>query len=393
MLAFARSQRHPNARSRHNADELAELLRQAERERALSRKMNDDKHRAASVTLRVVKVLKTTPDSVCIFFEHLGYRTRGFVPGQFLLLHGEHEGKPVQRAYSIFTAPDDELLGVCVRAVPGGALSTQLQEVEAGDSLRVSGPHGRFHLPETQDGAQATTTSEAAHVVLVAGGVGITPLLSIARQLAGEGRTFHLLYASRDYEHIVLREELEELVAHTQGASCSWVLDTPARHNPAAFSACVGPPDEALFEQELPVDSSALYMLCGPEGLMERARAWLRQEGVDDDRILQETFVDQSAGEHAVDDALRFSAQPLRFAQSGREVSVAPGQTLLDAGMAAGEAMPFSCTMGGCAACRVRLLEGQVHMQEPNCLTAQERDEGYCLACIARPLSPVTIDR
>lgn len=259
--------------------------------------------------------------------------------------------------------------------------------------MRVSGPHGRFHLPETQDGEQAATTLEAAHVVLVAGGVGITPLLSIARQLADEARTFHLFYASRDYEHIVLRKEIEALIANTPGASCSWVLDTPASQNEGSFSACIGPPDEALFEQELPVDRGALYLLCGPEGMMQRARTWLRDEGIDEGQILQETFVDQSAGEHVVDDALRFSAQPLRFAQSGREVVVESGQTLLDAGVAAGEAMPFSCTMGGCAACRVRLLEGQVHMQEPNCLTDQERDEGYCLACIARPLSPVTIDR
>ncbi len=60
-------------------------------------------------------------------------------------------------------------------------------------------------------------------------------------------------------------------------------------------------------------------------------------------------------------------------------------ETVLEAGLAAGIAMPFSCAMGGCAACKVLLLEGEVVMEEPNCLTAAERAEGYVLACVGRP--------
>jgi ferredoxin len=69
-----------------------------------------------------------------------------------------------------------------------------------------------------------------------------------------------------------------------------------------------------------------------------------------------------------------------------------PGQSLLDAGLAAGIAMPFSCAMGGCGACKVRLVEGQLEMDEPNCLTGPERAEGYVLTCVGHPMSRVVVE-
>ena len=74
-----------------------------------------------------------------------------------------------------------------------------------------------------------------------------------------------------------------------------------------------------------------------------------------------------------------------------REVYVAPEQTMLEAGLGAGVKMDYSCAMGGCAACKVKLCEGDIEMEEPNCLTAKERGQGYVLACISRVRGPTTI--
>jgi ferredoxin len=71
---------------------------------------------------------------------------------------------------------------------------------------------------------------------------------------------------------------------------------------------------------------------------------------------------------------------------------VDPGQTLLDAGLAAGLPMPYSCTVGSCGDCRVRLRGGDVAQNEPNCLTPQQRAAGYVLTCVGSPLSKVTLD-
>jgi ferredoxin len=73
-------------------------------------------------------------------------------------------------------------------------------------------------------------------------------------------------------------------------------------------------------------------------------------------------------------------------------VQVAAGQTILEAGLAAGIDMPFSCAMGGCGACRVRLKDGNVEMEEPNCLSRAEREQGYVLACVGRPHGAVNVE-
>lgn len=87
------------------------------------------------------------------------------------------------------------------------------------------------------------------------------------------------------------------------------------------------------------------------------------------------------------------TSQPLVVWLQGEPhpVEVPPGATLLEAGLAAGLPMPCSCTIGGCGACRVVLRMGEVHMEEPHCLTPQERAQGYVLACVSRPLSPVEV--
>lgn len=73
-------------------------------------------------------------------------------------------------------------------------------------------------------------------------------------------------------------------------------------------------------------------------------------------------------------------------------LTVQPGETLLAAGLAAGAAMPYSCTMGGCGTCKGWLKRGEVTMTEPNCLTDEERQAGYILCCVARPLSDVAVE-
>ena len=80
--------------------------------------------------------------------------------------------------------------------------------------------------------------------------------------------------------------------------------------------------------------------------------------------------------------------------RAGREhgVQVEAGQTILEAALAANVDAPFSCAMGGCGACRVHLDAGEVLMEEPNCLSRGEREQGYVLMCVGRPLGPCTIE-
>jgi ferredoxin len=82
----------------------------------------------------------------------------------------------------------------------------------------------------------------------------------------------------------------------------------------------------------------------------------------------------------------------VRSRGGAQRLVVEPGRTVLEAALGARVDMPFSCTVGGCGACRVKLVEGDVVMDEPNCLTPEERADGYVLACMSRPGGPCTLE-
>jgi ferredoxin len=121
---------------------------------------------------------------------------------------------------------------------------------------------------------------------------------------------------------------------------------------------------------------------------MAAVRDELAARGVPAARVHEERF---ATAEHKVRDraAQRLT---LRVAGAVREVVVPPDGTILDAGLAAGVAMPYSCAMGGCGACAVDLRAGEVDLDEPNCLSPEERAGGRILACVARPCGPCEVD-
>jgi ferredoxin len=113
--------------------------------------------------------------------------------------------------------------------------------------------------------------------------------------------------------------------------------------------------------------------------MMRSVCAALTAWGVAHDRIRTERFAYASAATTRIPD---HSAE-ITFAGSGRRITAQAGQTILQAGLDAGLALPSSCTMGGCGACKLQKTAGTVVMSEPNCLTDQEREAGYILACCA----------
>jgi ferredoxin len=122
--------------------------------------------------------------------------------------------------------------------------------------------------------------------------------------------------------------------------------------------------------------------------MMQSVLSALAGRGVPQERIRTERFAYASTNATQVP----AHAAEITFSSSGRRVTAKPGQTILQAGLEAGLDLPYSCTMGGCGACKVRKSSGTVVMSEPNCLTAREREDGYVLACCCYADTSVTID-
>jgi ring-1,2-phenylacetyl-CoA epoxidase subunit PaaE len=328
----------------------------------------------ATRKVRVASVRRETADAMTFVLEATDGAPLTWLPGQFFtLLVRTEDGATHRRAYSASApAAEDGRLPITVKRVDGGRVSSFLHErVGAGDTLEVLGPSGAFVVPS----APAPRT-----LVLVGGGSGITPLAAIlqATLAAPDGARVHLVHASRRAEDAIFAAALAALA---ERHSRRFTLHPAHGDTFDARTLPTLPPAEA---------EDALYFVCGPRPMMDAVRATLLERGVRAERIREEHF----ASPVRSDAAAASTVQPLLVRHASgpaRSLLVAPGATLLEAGLAARVPMPYSCAMGGCGACRVTLVSGTVTSDE-SFLTAEERARGDVLACCSRPTSPCTIE-
>ena len=340
--------------------------------------------------LRVREVRADTDDALVVSFDVPAELQQAFrfQPGQYLTLRHVEAGQDLRRSYSICAAPG-EPLRVGVRRVDGGAFSGWLHRaLKAGDSLEVMEPQGRF-------GATLARATPPRHVLCIAGGSGITPILSIVKTLLADaqGGRVTLLYGNRNAASTMFKEELEDLKnRHLTRLALHPVfsreqVDSPLnsgrldRDKVAAFLRLVGVPT---------VDE---VFVCGPHAFNDEAEAALREAGIAPERIHIERFgVPPSEPDPASHVAREGDAATARITvvRDGltREVAFQPGdETVLAAAARAGLDVPFSCKSGVCATCRAKVLEGQVRMDRNFALEKADLDAGFVLTCQAHPLT------
>jgi len=350
--------------------------------RSASARWGRSRTRHATRRLRVAAVIQETPSTRSFVLSPLdgGAPALAYRAGQHLTLLVDAGGATHRRCYSFSTSPLAEgLPAITVKRMADGVVSTHLHDrLREGDTLLALDPSGDFTLEPQADARR--------HLVLVAGGVGITPLVSIAETVlrAEPGSRVTLLCGNRSEEEIVFRRRLEALAAEFEprltvrhaldAAPDGWDGLRGALDGPQVLAALAGEPADAFF-------------VCGPEPMMESVCAALESSGVPRERVHTERFAYASAAATRIPDR----AAEITFAASGRRVTARPGQTILQAGLEAGLDLPFSCTMGGCGACKVEKRAGSVVMSEPNCLSEGEREAGFVLACCSYADSSVVI--
>jgi ferredoxin-NADP reductase len=335
--------------------------------------------------MKLEAVTRETVDAVSLTFAPQDGGEVPFEAGQFLTLEVPIGGKEHRRAYSISSSESERArVTVTVKRVPGGLVSNHLHDVaKVGDVFDVHGPSGTFTV---------TDVSRARRIVLVAGGSGITPMMAILRTHLERSPAlrFTLVYGSRSLDRVIFREALDTLaLRHADRFSVVYALDEA----PEGWTGVRGRLDETTCARVfggLSLDGGEDWMLCGPDPMMAAVRAVLRARGVSPERVREERFFTPVSG-RTMGPLLPRTAT-VRTSSGERVFMVAAGTTLLDAGLAAGVDMPFSCTMGGCGACRVKVHRGEFVLDEPNGLTPAERAEGYVLACCARPASDVVVE-
>jgi ring-1,2-phenylacetyl-CoA epoxidase subunit PaaE len=344
----------------------------------------------------VTAIRRETRDAISISLRDPSGARMTFAPGQFLTFFVTVDGIERRRAYSLSSAPsDDGDPTVTVKRIDGGVVSEHLHRtLRVGDTLVAAGPSGSFVAPPS---------ALPRHLVLFAGGSGITPILSLVRATlpTEPGSRITLVYGNRDASDVIFARTLDEL-ARTHGERCR-VIHLHERHDAdsEAMRARAGRPDrdtvlslvtELALHARLPGEEAPLFFVCGPAMMMDAVRGALSSAGVADAQIREERFLSPPDPRPAAQVSTTPRSVSVRGPRALRTFSVAPGQTILEAATRAGTALPSSCTMGGCAACRCRVVEGQVDVEEPNCLSPAEREAGFVLTCVGRPRTDVILE-
>ncbi|MFF5301977.1 PDR/VanB family oxidoreductase [Streptomyces sp. NPDC013161] len=262
------------------------------------------------------------------------------------------------RQYSLCGPPDDRaryrLAVLAETASRGGSLG--MHRLREGDRLRISRPRNRFGVSD-----------KARRHVLVAGGIGVTPLLAMAHALEAVGAEYELHYCARSRADSVFVEELERnprVRLHFD--------DGPADQRFSTVADVGGPESE-----------TAIY-ICGPGGFMDFVISSALEAGWPSETIHKERFAPVAdTAAHAADGTFT-----VRLGRTGGEYEIKDGETVLDVLLAAGVDAPYSCRQGICGDCIVRVLAGLPDHRD-DVLTDRERADGMFTTCSSRALSPI----
>lgn len=348
--------------------------------------------------LRVASVFHETPDVKTLRLMALDGQALPFThqPGQYLNLTLTIGGKQVRRSYTIASSPTrGAYCEVTIKRKPDGYASCHVHDaLEPGSTIDVAAPAGRFVF----------TGAQAPAVLLLAGGVGITPLMAMVRYLTDTswGGAITFVVSARREKDLIFREELDFLARRFKNLRVVYTLSDA--ESPAWTGARGRITAELLQSLVKDLTSLPIY-LCGPDPMMEGVRTLLLGLKVPQASILTEAFV-SPVGEATPGPEPQELAPPaeapghnmtvrlfaLSLKKRGASVELTGDQTVLEAAEGAGQDLPFECRSGVCGQCKVKLLRGKVTMPVQDALSAADRASGIILACQARPTEDLELD-
>lgn len=307
-----------------------------------------------------------------------------FEAGQYFSFEPGIDNEADSRCYSISSSPcRPNAITVTVKRVAGGKVSNWLHDtLKAGMTIRAQGPLGRFTRPK------------AAKYLLISGGSGITPVMSMLRDMNDrhEDADVVFLHAGRTPLDLVFRDELAVLARSGSGLRLHFLPE--ATTGEPGWAGLTGRISRDYLALAVPDMSERTILCCGPAPFMKAVREIAVACGVPEGRYIEESFeaseTPADATESAVPAARTFRVE---FRKQGKTIEVPEGQAILAAAKRAGVKMASSCATGLCGTCKSKLISGTVDMKHEGGIRQREIDQGLFLPCCSKPLGDLVIDR
>ncbi len=352
-------------------------------------------------TLRIADVQPETDTAICVTFdvpEELK-ETFTFIQGQFLTLRSKIDGEEVRRSYSICSGVNDGHMRVGIKRVKNGLFSNFANDnFKRGMEIDVMPPQGNFHTELNPENAKS--------YMCISAGSGITPTLSIIKSVLDvEPKSrVTLIYGNRRTSSVMFRDELS-FVKNRYMDRFQWIniMDYEDQGTDLLNGIIDNKKGYALQKSGLiDIKNTDEAFICGPEAMMAEVSHGFRLEGLSNEQIHYELFANSAA-----DSKKMLEKAQQRIAEYGEEktskVTVVAdgrsvmfdlatvGENILDAGIANGMDLPYSCKAGVCSTCKCKLISGEVDMDVTHGLEKHEIEAGYVLSCQAHPLSDEVI--
>jgi ferredoxin-NADP reductase len=321
-----------------------------------------------------------------------------FQPGQFLTfrLRIPNQPKDVVRCYSLSDAYDPQRYRISVKKVPDGLVSGYLhEEINEGDILDVRKPSGKFFAD----------LADPTPIVLIAGGVGVTPLLSMCNSIIEQQpeREIYFFFANQNGDEVVQREHLEALCQSRANFHLAFCYSLPTERDAALVGSTVGGSvlhragymNLALLQEILPSGAQESYpfYICGPGPMMDAVEGSLATWKVPAENVHLEAFGAKSVAAikpAAVGAEAAASELQVCFKKSQKTVTwSSESGSLLELAEKNGIVLESGCCVGDCGTCQVPVRSGEVeYLRDPS----ENPEAGSCLLCIAVPKTDLDLD-
>jgi len=337
-----------------------------------------------SIDLKVARIIKETQTTSTLRLV----AKNGFLPpfqaGQYINLFVEINSVRTSRPYSISSAPNQTgFYDITVRCVEDGFVSPYLNDqIQVGDSLSSTSPTGNFYYNPLFHGKD---------LVFLAGGSGITPFMSMIREVTDRGltRQIHLIYGSRKEDDIVFHEELADRSSYSDRFKLFHVISEPSPD----YSGEKGFITKELIQKLVGNIDQKTFYICGPPVMSAFVSNVLQDLAVPGRRIRKEIFgppldiTQQPGWPQTVKSKDQFNV----ILNKGKAIKAAAGEPLMNSLERSGVVIPAACRSGECSLCRTKVLKGKVYQPQGVKLRKSDKKYNYIHPCMAYPIEDLEL--
>ena len=341
------------------------------------------------VPLKVKSITPQTDQAICIAFDVVPEQQEQFQfqPGQHLTIRHLTEAGEIRRCYSICSYAGKEDISIAVKKIDQGQFSHWANEqLKVGDVLEVMPPQGVFFQKAAKMGGQ--------NYLGVAAGSGITPILSIVKQVLFEQpeANFTLLYGNRSWKQTMFAEQIMDLKDQFKERFQLINIFSREFNDSELMNGRIDQEKlKQLFEYEVLETNFDHVFACGPDEMMNAVEGTLPDYGIAKERIHTERFYTGQVRKRSAETDVNRKEEKVNIVLDGRELIVSVAQddeSILDAALRAGADLPYACKGGVCATCRCKVISGEVDMFLNYSLEKEEVEKGYVLSCQTLPKGP-----